>query len=99
MDPIYFDLFGHQFSIFDSENDIIPKGLDNQIRLFLSGAPVVGGMVRAEDNWRYTNDYLRNRGMDWSDVKYPTRLPSMPVFNSLASGLNFVSKNIEHLYD
>ncbi len=86
-------------TLFDERNDIIPKGLNNQLRLFLSGAPIVGGMVRSEDNWNYMNDYLRNRGIDWADVKYPSRAIGMPALSSFAAGVNFVSKNIEHLYD
>ncbi len=95
MEPI--EIYG--VTLFDERNDIIPKGLNNQMRLFLSGAPIVGGMVRSEDNWNYMNDYLRNRGMDWSDVKYPSRVGNMPALGSLSAGLSFVSRNIEHLYD
>ncbi len=86
-------------SLFDSRNDIIPEGLNNQMRLFLSGAPIVGGMVRSEDSWNYLNDYLNNRSIDWADVKYPSRVGNMPALGSLSAGLSFVSRNIEHLYD
>lgn len=85
-------------TLFDERNDIIPKGLNNQMRLFLSGAPVVGGFIHSEDNWNYMNDYLRNRGMDWSDVKYPSRLPSVNPLGGLQGMLSFVSSNIENLY-
>ena len=95
MKPI--ELYG--VTLFDERNDIIPKGLNNQLRLFLSGAPIVGGMIRSEDNWNYLNDYLDNCGIDWADVKYPTRAGSIPALGSFASGLSFVSRNIEHLYD
>lgn len=86
-------------TLFDERNDIIPKGLNNQLRLFLSSAPVVGGMVRSEDNWNYINDYLRNVGLDWSDVKYPSRVGSIPALGSLSAGISFVSENIKELYD
>lgn len=91
MKPI--EIYG--VSLFDERNDIIPKGLNNQLRLFLSGAPIVGGMVRSEDNWNYINDYLNNRGIDWSDVKYPSRTVGMPIRGMLS----FVSRNIGHLYE
>ncbi len=95
MKPI--EIYG--VSLFDERNDIIPKGLNNQMRLFLSGAPIVGGMVRSEDNWNYANDYLRNTGLGWSDVKYPTHVTGMPALGSLAGGLSFVSENINKLYE
>lgn len=95
MKPVEFDVFGHRISLFDERNDIIPEGLNNQMRLFLGGAPLVGGMIRAEDNWNYLNDYLNNRGIDWADVKYPSRTVGMPI----GGMLNFVSSNISHLYD
>ena len=99
MDPIYFDVFGHKFSIWDKNNTIFPPGVENQLRLFMSGAPIVGGFIKSEDNWNYLNDYLNNRGIDWADVKYPSRAVGMPALGSVASGVSFVSRNIEHLYD
>ena len=61
---------------------------------YLSGVPVIGGMVTTYYNTKYYEDYLRNRGMSWSDVLYPGRLNS----GGFGSALNFVSNNIEKLY-
>ena len=59
-----------------------------------SGLPGIGPIIKAQDNWNYINDYMENRGLSWSDVKYPSRLG-----NSGAGGVvSFVSSNIEKLY-
>lgn len=63
----------------------------------LAGFPVVGGIIRARDNWNYMQDYMTNRGLSWSDIKYPTRTVG-GVDASIGGSLNFVSKNIERLY-
>lgn len=60
-----------------------------------SGLPVVGGFIRSRDNWNYINDYMENRGLSWSDVKYPSRVVGA---STSGYGLNFVSSNIENLY-
>ncbi len=70
-------------------------GMQNQIRNVVSGIPVVGDIQRSIDNWNYYNDYLKNRGLDWSNVRYPSRMSTV----SFGSTLNFVSKNVDHLYE
>lgn len=65
-----------------------------QANYLASGLPVVGGIFTTVDNHRYYDDYLKNRGMDWSDVKYPARLSA----GGYGSALSFVSSNIERLY-
>lgn len=60
-----------------------------------SSLPFIGDIVRQLDNWNYINDYMTNRGLSWSDVKYPSRIPGS---GSFGSGLNYVSSNIEDLY-
>lgn len=62
---------------------------------FLGGLPVIGAYFTARDKVRYMEDYMRNRGLSWDDIKYPT----MTVGYSGVSGLtNFVSNNIARLY-
>lgn len=63
----------------------------------LAGFPVVGGFIRARDNWNYMYDYMTNRGLSWSDISYPTRTIA-GVDSSIGGSLNFVSKNIARLY-
>lgn len=53
----------------------LPKGDSNRWKYELAGVPILGDFVRASDNTRYMNDYLRNHQMTWADVKYPGRAP------------------------
>lgn len=73
----------------------LSPGMANQVRSILSGVPILGDIQRSIDNYNYYNDYMRNRGLSWADVRYPSRIPSL----SFGSTLNFVSKNIEELYE
>lgn len=60
----------------------------------MSGVPVVGSVYRAIDSVSYMDDYMRNTGLSYSDILYPTRTAGYGV-----SGLtSFVSSNIEKLY-
>lgn len=68
---------------------------DNWASYIASGLPVIGPIVHSRDNWRYINDYMRNRGLTWSDVEYPSRVVGA---STAGYGLNFVSSNIEELY-
>lgn len=70
------------------------EGWFNQAQFFASGLPIVGDVLRSYDNYRYYDDYMKNRGLSWSDVKYPSRISSQ----SYGSMINFVSKNIDKLY-
>lgn len=77
--------------VFGGEGD---PALRNQARYFASGLPGIGPIIQAQDNWRYINDYMENRGLSWSDVRYASRLG-----NSGVGGImSFVSSNIERLY-
>lgn len=67
----------------------------NWARYIGSSMPVIGGFIRSQDNWNYINDYMSNRGLSWSDVKYPSRVVGA---STSGYGLNFVSSNIENLY-
>ena len=64
---------------------------------YLAGFPVIGPILKGRDNWNYMYDYMTNRGLSWSDIKYPTRTIA-GVDNSASAMLNFVSSNIEKLY-
>lgn len=71
------------------------KGAWNQANYLASGLPVVGGLFTTVDNYRYYNDYLKNRGLDWSKVVYPARMSA----GGYGSALNYVSSNIRRLYE
>lgn len=66
-------------------------------RAYLAGFPVIGGILKSRGNWNYMYDYMTNRGLSWTDIKYPTRTVA-GVDNSASAMLNFVSSNIEKLY-
>lgn len=63
---------------------------------FLAGMPVVGNIMQSRDNWRYMQDYMENRGLSWSSIKYPTR--TVAGVDRTFGSLNYVSSNIERLY-
>lgn len=69
----------------------------NKLRFWTSQVPVVGDMIRAQDSWNRANDYLRNRGLSWNDVRYG--MPQSGTASSaLTNGVAFVSRNILSLY-
>lgn len=43
-----------------------------QMRYATKDVPILGDFSRAWDNLMYAKDYMDNRGISWSDVKYPT---------------------------
>lgn len=76
-------------------SDVIDDRTMYYLRSVVSGIPIVGDILRAQDRVRYMDDYLDNRGLSYSDILYP----SMTVGYQGVSGLaNFVSSNIERLY-
>lgn len=83
-------------TLFDPSYDEIADGYTTRFRMLMGGVPLIGDILRAQDNYRYYDDYLRNRGLSWSDVKYPTRLNS--GLGGAYGTLNYVSKNILRLY-
>jgi len=66
-----------------------------KVKYFVSGIPIIGEFIKNVDDYTYTRDYLKNRGMSWKDVKYP----ALRSGQSYGSQLNFVSSNISRLYD
>lgn len=71
--------------------------LQNKSKYLLANFPVLGGFVRSLDNMNYMNDYLKNRGLSWTDVRYASRLSGSGSLGS--GGLNYVSSNIYKLYN
>lgn len=76
---------------------------DPFFRWEMSQFPIVGDFYRAMDQQKYWNDYLRNRGMTWKNVKYPALLGGQ---TAVGAGVNagytamgaMVSRNILRLY-
>lgn len=75
---------------------------DDQIKQFeylFSSSPFYGEWVRVRDNIQYMSDYLRNTGLDWSDMLYPSRASGSGSGWSLSSDLlNYTSRNLEKFY-
>lgn len=90
-----YDLYGSG----DPSFELLERNAMMQFRAqaFLAGFPIIGTMLQSRDNWNYMYDYMTNRGLSWSDIKYPTRTAA-GVDRSVSGFLNYVSSNIERLY-
>lgn len=65
---------------------------------FLSGVvPGLSGYYNYRDSAAYMDDYLRNRGLTYADIKYPSRTPAWSGYASLGSAMT-LSKNVLDLY-
>lgn len=62
-----------------------------------SGLPFVGDLLRASDSANAMADYMRNRGLDWGSIKYPTRTVGNGISSATGAVLQ-ISKNIASLY-
>ena len=57
------------------------------------------GIYSALDSSNWLNDYMKNTGLDYSDIKYPSRVTGGSGYaNVVTRGMNFVSDNIRRLY-
>lgn len=66
-----------------------------QFEYMFSHLPGYGDWVRARDNFNWMADYLKNTGLDWSDMLYPSRNSGSGSGSDI---LNFTSSNIEKFY-
>ena len=64
----------------------------------MGGMPFVGGFFKAYDDVQYMDDYLRNRGMSYGDIRYPSRTAGASLGSAVGGGLSFVSSNIKKFY-
>jgi hypothetical protein len=70
-----------------------------EAQAFLGGLFTPLGMYhRARDNVSYMRDYMRNSGVSWSDIRYPTRTPGYSGYSGYGGIVSYVSKNIMKLY-
>lgn len=80
------------FPYVDSRTDYILSSV-------VGSLPVVGNIYRAWDSIAYMDDYMKNTGLSYSDILYPTRTAASGAIGSASSGIvNFVSSNVERLY-
>lgn len=82
-----------------ASKDLIEKNakMQYQARSILAGLPVIGNALRSYDDLQYMTDYIENRGLSWTSIKYPTRTIG-GVNTTFGSGVSFVSSNIKRLY-
>ncbi len=77
-------------------------GLDqadaNRAQSMVSDVPVIGDVLKWQQKNEQMQDYLDNKGLDWSDMKYPA-LQGLGLGSVVRQANSFVSKNIERLYD
>lgn len=76
----------------------LDQGDANRFQAMMSDVPVIGDVLRWQQSVEKTQDYLDNRGLDWSDVKYPALQREYGLGSVLRSANSFVSKNVENLY-
>lgn len=55
----------------------------------------VGAYYEARDSMKWMDDYVSNRGLSYSDIKYPALTRG---YRAIGAGVSFVSSNIKRLY-
>lgn len=60
--------------------------------------PPLGNYYSSRDSMAYMDDYMRNRGLDWGNIKYPSRTVGWSVGSNAVGALNYVSRNLDRLY-
>lgn len=77
-------------------------GLDDadakRAQSLVSDIPIIGDALQLQQRHEQISDYLDNKDMDWSDVKYPALLGGTGVGRLAKNAKNFVSNNVENLY-
>lgn len=93
------------YGLFDPRNDIVLQNLydydwGKQLAYYFSNFNLFGiNPVAMYDNANRTADYLKNHGMNWNDVIYPSKLYGAGNVGSAGLGaVNFVSDNVKRLY-
>lgn len=71
---------------------------DKQLRYALSNYPFIGDLLRVYDTNQKTIDYMRNRGISWDDVKYPSLLGG-GTYSSIMSLPMDTMSSLEHMYE
>lgn len=85
--------------VFDSIAGVMGLDKDDraEIKWWLGGLPVIGDFMDVAESHEKMEDYLENTGQSWSDVEYPATGALQP--QGVSSTLNFLSSNIDSLYD
>lgn len=64
----------------------------------LKDTPYLGPSLKASDQLKYYQDYLRNRNMTWKDVKYPALLGGISPLGAGVSLADATVRSIARLY-
>lgn len=67
-----------------------------ELEYMASQVPFIGDLITARDNYNYITDYMRNRGLSWEDMRYPSRVTGSG--SGYYGAVSFVSDNIKRLY-
>lgn len=64
--------------------------------------PMLGSYYSARDKTKQMDDYMGNRGINWSDIKYPSNTVGYYGYSSYgsigSSAMTYVSNNLGRLY-
>lgn len=65
---------------------------DYETKQFMGNLPIIGGLLRAGDSGNQMDDFLRNRGLNYSDIRYNSApfgtSPGGAVANAGVSAMN-----------
>lgn len=77
----YNDYYGRPAS------DRLSMETSNRLRYHASGVPILGDFIRADDSQHALEDYMKNTGLTWADVKYPSRVMGAGQMASAVAGV------------
>lgn len=69
----------------------------NRAKWNLANSPFIGDLWKYEDTQKRMNDYMKAKGIDWADVKYPSLITGAGSATNLV--MNIDPKSVERLYD
>lgn len=71
----------------------------NRFLYHVADIPILGNIAHAFDSDAYISDYLHNRGLDWSDLAYPTMNKGAGAGGNVANALWHTSEHsLNRLY-
>lgn len=75
----------------------VPADVRKKLEYMFGGVDIFGFRpFQAGEQYRYMDDYLRQRGLSWSDVKYPSLARGAGSMSGLFNGS---ARAISRLYD
>lgn len=78
-------------------------GIDDEergrLKYQMASLPYVRDLMAYSDNMSWMDDYTKNTGIGYGDIKYPTRVGDSGLGAIVRDGYNYVSKNVHRLYE